>query len=70
MIGAFVFLPRDLDEFDLKTTDSILHLLKVLLYSFAFTFIVTINLIGYDLGVAVYDYVSSSCRSCKVQSYH
>ena len=60
MISAFILFPRDLDEFDLKTTDLILHLLKVLLYSFALAFIVTINLAGYDLGVAVYNYVLAS----------
>ena len=70
MISTLILLPWDLNEFYLETTNSTLHLLKVLLHSLVLAFVVTINLTSYDLGVAIYDHVFSSRCSCKVQSCH
>ena len=62
-----VLLPWDLNKLYSEATNSILHLLEVLLHPFILAFIVAINLTGYYLGIAVYNQIFSSCCLGKVQ---
>ena len=61
MVGMLVLLPWDWNKLHLKVVYPILHLLKVLFYPFAFALIVTINLIGDYLRVAIYYHICGSC---------
>ena len=67
-IGAFVRLPWDLDELDLETAGLTLYLIEVLFHSFTLAFVATVDLISYDLKVAMYNHIFSPCCSCEVQS--
>ena len=60
MVSVLDLLPCDLNKLRLETVHSSLHLLKVLLHSFALAFIVVINLARDYLRVAIYDYIRGS----------
>ena len=62
-----VLFPWDLNKLHLEVVNLILYLLKVILHPFVFAFIVTVNLVDYYLGIAVYDHTFSSCRLSEIQ---
>ena len=65
-----ILLPWYLNKLHLEVVNSIPHLLKVLLHPFVLTFIVTIDLAGYYLAIAIHDHIYSSCRLGEIQPYY
>ena len=70
MVGTFVFLPWDLNEFDFKAVDSILHFFQVFLHSFISALVVAIDLARYYLGIIMYDHIFSTCCLREIQPSH
>ena len=67
-VDAFVFLPWDLNEFDLEAASSTLYFFQLLLHSFISTLIITVDLTCYHLGIAMYDHVLSTRSLCEIQT--
>ena len=68
MVGAFVFLPWDLNEFDLEAADSTLHLFQVLLHSLVSTLVIAVDLACYYLGITMHDHILSTCCPYEIQT--
>ena len=66
MVGTFILLPWDLNEFDFEVADPILHFFQVLLHSLISALIVAVNLTCYYLGIAMYNHVFSTNCLCEV----
>ena len=66
MVGALIFLPWDLNEFDLEAGYSTLHFLQVLFHPLVSTLKIAIDLTSYHLGVTIYDHVSGARGPCKI----
>ena len=63
-------LSWDLNKLYSEVVNPILHQFKVLLHPFIFVVIISVDLTGYHLGIAVYNQISSSHGPGKVHPYY